>query len=115
MSSKSAELIPASKVADRALNALAAMLVEAANRRSLRVVVDVGDEARTSDRVGVSRLMWAHGELSCPGCGLHLDPVLDLEDREWVTADSQPVAVRVKHRRCGGRFRLEFARPQGSA
>lgn len=56
----------------------------------------------------VSRLLWAHGEASCPSCGLPLDPIKDLDQYLHQLGSSIPTGALVTHRRCGWSGPLMF-------
>jgi hypothetical protein len=84
---------------DRAIKALAEMLKDATKRLP---------RLETVDSVVVSRRAWLHAEAPCPSCGLHLDPVKDLEERIYEDVTTW-TGVRGTHRRCSAPFRLTFA------
>lgn len=56
----------------------------------------------------ITRRDWQHGEARCPSCGLHLDPVKDLEEKIIDDRLMLWVGVRGKHQRCGRAFELFF-------
>jgi hypothetical protein len=79
---------------DRAFEALAAMLEDAAAR--LPTLAALEERPFT-----VSLRDWQHGEARCPSCGLHLDPVKDLRDKIYSGTEMTWTGVMVDHKRCG--------------
>lgn len=61
-----------------------------------------------SDVMRVPRSDFLHGLAECPGCRLHIDATMDVDELIQPASETKAIGARVTHRRCGASFEVIF-------